>query len=286
MSKLKESIPALRVRLRLLRKDTRKPKINPVIESLIKQSGSQSGRTPLLPDWEKYENEPSFKARAALDQLFLQAQGKEWRDRYTAALSDVKPVSGGDSAALHAYASLVRKHVENLNSLVATHRDLLLPFSQNCFSWPARIGKRNVFGDDPDELIRQLQVGKNTIADDSASRFDPTSKFGKVAWELIERIELCRAASVARHVWYRPKSWDTTAKTLSPFNRKASPADKKMWLAVVEQVLKDDFRDPEQAASYRCLITAPSHKRRWKAVFFDKVRGEFDSLWGLHRRQR
>jgi hypothetical protein len=275
----------LRTAWKLLRASRSNPADNPAIAGLMKNSKASPKLDFFCEELQKALESPSARARIALDELFLQAQGKEWRDRYTAALSDVKPASGGDSAAIHAYASLVREHVGNLNSLVATHRDLLLPFSRNCFSWPARIGKRKVFGDDPDELIRQLQVGKATIADDPASRFDPTSKFGKVAWELIERIDLCRMASVAPYVWCSPKSWETAAKTLPPFHRKASPADKKMWLAVVEQVLKDDFRDPEQAASYRCLITAPSHKRRWKAVFFDKVRGEFDSLWGLHRRK-
>ena len=257
-------------------KATQRKKLNPAIEALTNDSALRGT------EFFKTDNKPCAKASAALNALFLQAQGLEWRDRYAVASSDVKPVPGGDQAALLKYAALVREHVAKLNSLPATCRDLLLPFSKKCFSWPGLIGKRRVFGDDPDELIRQFQVGSSSIANDSAARFDPTRTFGKVAWKLIERIELRRA--VSGYYFHTPPSWENATKSLPPFDRKASPDDKRMWLAVVEAVLKDDFCNPDQAAKYLNLITAPSHRKRKKAVFFDKVRGEFNSLWGFHRK--
>lgn len=191
--------------------------------------------------------------------------------------------SQGDPIAIQAYVNLVHERVNNLNSLVSKHREIILPLSRRCLSWPARISKRKVFGDAADELIRNLEVGRDTIANDSAARFNPKSKFGSVAWKLIERIERGRATAQALYVFHQAPSWLPAAEKLPPFSGKATTEEKKKWLAVVRQVLKEDFRDPEQTEVYRRLITAKSHKNRWKAVFFNKIEGEFDSLWGFHR---
>ena len=107
-------------------------------------------------------------------------------------------------------------------------------------------------------------------------------KFGSVALKLIERIESAKFL----HVLFLPTSWVTAAAMLPPFNGKATTEEKNKWMAVVKQILEDDFRGPEQAESYCRLITAPSHQTRWKAVFINKIEGEFDSLWGLHRKPK
>ena len=228
-------------------------------------------------------------AGAALAELFNLAQGLPSSVRSYLQPPPYEAIAGGDANAMQMYAMLVCDHVKNLNSLIQSHAQFLQPYSRTCFSWPIRIAKRKPFGDDADEIIRVLQVGKDTIADDPASRFNPTSKFGKVAWELIQRIE--REKTNARIVgcafFNTPTpSWAIAARALPPFSRKASSAIREKWQTVVEQVLEEDFLDPVQAASYISLITARSHSHRRKKVFFDKVRGAFDSLWELHRQRR
>jgi len=170
-------------------RDSKTPE-NPEIESIITNlkyaAVSVKSKT--------HEDQPAYKARNALDQLFLEAQGIEWRDRNKAALRDCKQVTGGDAAALEAYSHIVCEHVRKLNSLTNDKNLLskLLPHSRTCLAWPVRISRRKVFGEDADELISRLEVGKDTIAGDPAARFNPKSKFGKLAWEIIARIEQCR----------------------------------------------------------------------------------------------
>ena len=221
----------------------------------------------------------AYNARQALDELFCQAREKKQK-------------------AILEYAELVWEHVGNLNSLIETHRELLLPFSRNCCSWPMQISKRKGFGDNPDDLIDKLKVGEDTVANDSATRFDLTKKFGRLALNLIMRIEYKRepvscqpsypTPSWAKDLFPTPSTptWVKDARKLPKFTRKASTEEQKQWLTVVNQVLEDDLRNPNRLADYRSLITAPSHKDRWKAVLFDKVRGEFDSLWKLHSQKR
>jgi hypothetical protein len=258
-------------------------KWNQASESLKKQPFLQSDGTVDLAKLRKYQNEPSVVASIALTHLFFQAQGLPPPRSYNPSPA-YEPVVGGDSVAIQAYASLVREHVKNLNSLFAKHREFLLPISRNSFNWPMLISNRKPFGDDHDELLWKFQVGKDTIANDPNARFDPTKKFGKVAWELIERIEHCRVTpqrmlELEQMLSNTRCSWAAAARTLPSFKRKPSPEEKKQWLAVVKQVLENDFRDPELASDYRLLVTAPSHKKRWKAVFSDKVLRQFDYLW-------
>lgn len=195
--------------------------------------------------------------------------------------------SQGDAAAIKHYANLVLKCVENLNTLALKHREKVLPLSRQCLSWPVRVSKRKVFGDNADELILKLQIGADTIANDPTARFNPKSRFGKIAFQLIERIENARTNPVyLTLVLPHPQSWEAAAQKLPPFNIRATPDEKKSWQAVVKKILKGDFSDPVQADIYRRLITAKSHQNRWKAVFENKVIGEFDSLWGLHRKAK
>jgi hypothetical protein len=265
------------------------------VELLIKQAGEQASVTF---ESERYQNQPSTKAREALDQLFRQAKGegelgsellllRSYSATSTPRTPAYKPVVGGDPDAIREYAKLVREHVEKLNSLIATHRDLLLPYSQKCFNWPVRVAKRKPFRDDADDIIRKLEIGKETIANDPNARFDPTRKFGNVALNLIEQIELYRTTRpfLVGQSW---PSWASDAQKLQAFSIKASSEEQKQWLAVVEKVLDEGFRDSETGTSYLSLLTAPSYKRnrRRKAAFFDKVRSEFETLWGSRRQAR
>jgi hypothetical protein len=281
MNKLKQSLREIR------QVSLSKTSENPAIENLMDESDTGSP----VEELEKLRKKPANKAREALDQLFLQSQGKELLDRYTASSridDDEKPVVGGDPAAIRAYASLVREHVANLNFLLSTYRELVLPFSRNCFSWPMLISKRKVFGDDADELIRVSQVGEDTIANDPAARFDPTKKFGKVAWNLLGRIEYRRAMPPGFFESYAKPSWASAAQKLRAFSTKASSEEQKNWLEVMEQVLDEDFRDPRKADDYFSLLSKPSYtqRRRLKAAFFDKVRNEFATLWGSRRQPK
>ena len=192
-------------------------------------------------------------------------------------------------ALIQEYAQLLCEHIANLNLLIENEIFLkaLLPFSQSCFAWPVRVSKRKPFGEDRDKLIDKLQVGKHTIAADPNARFNPSKRFGKVAFDILQRIEWERTNN---RLLFRkdnpPPMWIYDAKMLPPFNTKATLIDKKKWLAVVEQLLEEDLRNPELTKSYRLLITANSHEERWRAVLFDKLRGEFDSLWGFHRQRK
>ncbi len=261
-----------------------------------------------FPDFSKLEKDTAFTAAKALDELFLKAQGIEWRNRYEAALSEVKPIEGGDPTAIRNYAQLVREHVKKLNSLITTHRGMLLPYSQKCFNWPVNFSTRKAFGDDAKDIISKLQVGAQTIAnDDPKARFNPKSRFGKIALDVLGRIESCRTESPS---WFSSmheakEPWRKSAKTLAPFPTKSTDHDKRKlppnklmtdeeirkkeavseakrkWLAVMEQALESDFRDPETASSYLSLLAAPSYKRnrRRKAAFFDKIRRVFETFW-------
>jgi hypothetical protein len=231
---------------------------------------------------------PVYNASQALGKLFLQAQGMPCNQITGWGLDCAKPVpEEADPVVIQAYAMIVCEHVAKLNSLIEKHRESLLQVSQNCFSWPMRIGRRKAFGDDTKQIVKELQVGQNTIASDPRTRFNINRRFGKVAWNLIARIEQCRTTPglmwvLSRHSY----SWANAARTLPPFKLKMSSDDQKEWLAVIKQVLDEDFRDPEQTKVYRKLITAKSHQNRWKTVFLDKIQWEFYSLWGWHRKAK
>jgi hypothetical protein len=247
---------------------------NPAIEKLLEADAGSTNITGV-------EYDPARAAAKALDELFLQAQGKEWRNRYDVALSKVKPVGGGDPVAMEAYARIVREHVERLNSLIVSHREFLLAYSRKCFNWPVCIGKRKPFGDDADDIISKLQVGAETIANDPNARFNPNGKFGKIVMAVLERID--DAHVVGRCYFVAPRSWEYAARELPAFTLNPTPENKRAWIKVINQVLEDDFRDPEIANYYLSLLTKPSYKQRGKAVFFDKIRNGFETLWGSRR---
>lgn len=188
----------------------------------------------------------------------------------------------GEATAIEIYVDFVQERVGTLNDLITKHLPLILPISRKSLSWPARISKRqNAFGDDIKWLIRELQLGNDTVANDKASRFNPNRKFGRLAWELIQRIEVERKAPPL--FLYGPNSWKSVARTLPPFNRRATFEEKEKWRAIVKQFLKEEFRGP-QRETYRQLIKAPTHRRHWETRLIQKVCDEFDSLWGLHRK--
>jgi hypothetical protein len=242
----------------------------------------------------KKSNEPFIEARAALDLLFRQAQGLPPPRSYTPAPA-YKPVTGGDPAAIEAYAHLVREHVEKLNSLIATHRDLLLPYSQKCFNWPVRLAKRKPFGDDADNIIRKLHVGAETIANDPNARFNPNGKFGRIAMSVLERIEHCKTTPLQ---WLQVRwmlsntdcRWASSARTLPPFPRRtvkptSDDEDSRLnWLAVAKQVLEDDFRKPERGEIYRRLMAC--NVRQDERYFIGKVCAVFQSFWDKDRKAK
>jgi hypothetical protein len=140
-------------------------------------------------------------------------------------------------------------------------------------------------------FLSHINVGGDTIASNPALRFDPTKKFGKEAWNLIERIEECRATpeqwlAISLALSNTRCSWATAARALPSFKVKMSSDDKNKWRAVVKQVLEDDLRDPEKASDYRLLVTAPTHQHRWKTILRQKILDEFDSIWGFHRKSK
>jgi hypothetical protein len=188
-------------------------------------------------------------------------------------------VNAGDNKALEAYVGFVQARVRNLNSFASHRPKTVLPFSRQCQSWPALISKRKAFGDDCDKLLKVLDVGSATIADDPKSKFDPGSKFGKLVLTLIKRIENARMSNPFRF----STAWEVQAAKLKSFNKNADSAEKMAWWKVVNQLLDDDFLDPQKAGEYQGMITAPSYRLQWKTRLKDEVHDRFDSLWGIHR---
>ena len=98
-----------------------------------------------------------------------------------------------------------------------------------------------------------------------------------MAMALIDRIEACRKPQAFYFV--PPPDWAGEARKLLPFCKNEKP---KWWL-LAERILKEDFAVPAKAKRYNDLVTAPSYQGRKKAVFIDKIRGQFDTLADIHR---
>jgi hypothetical protein len=132
----------------------------------------------------KKSNEPFIEARAALNWLFLQAQGKpELLPRsYTAAPAApaYKPVEGGDPDAIQAYARLVCQHVENLNSLVGSHKQFLMPVFRERFTWPILKSTHPHFSQNEKEIIPADELGKETGK--HLASYCRYKSSGKIAW--------------------------------------------------------------------------------------------------------
>lgn len=275
-------------------------KHNPAIQQLM-QDATKSEEYDAL-NFSKRDT--AAIAAESLDKLFLRAVGEEWRSRYEAGLSNTKPINGGDPAAIVAYSHLIGEHVKKLNSLVATHSELLLPYSQKCLNWPVCVAKPKQFGEDADAIISELKIGKKTVANNPKSKFDPKKPFGKIALSILERIEQSRTEPSGW--WYSSpydakEAWRISARALPQFppklppnphpNRILTKSERQelgkireaqlKWLDVMEQVLESDFRDPEIAANYISMLTAPSYERNRskKAAFLDKARRIFETFW-------
>ncbi len=192
----------------------------------------------------------------------------------------------GDPIAVKHYVHFVRERVEKLNILASKHREIVLPLSRGCLSWPAQISRMKVFGDDIKGLIKNLEIGEHTIAGDPRARFNPQRKFGRIALQLIRRIEHSRRNVRSIDTLGVAPKWLTAAEMLPAFSNNLNLQQKNAWITVARLVLEDDIQSEEQAESYRSLITAKSHQTRWKGVFINKILGEFDSLWRIHRRAR
>jgi|GEM_PF-2301780 len=190
----------------------------------------------------------------------------------------------GDDNAIASFALLTDEMVRALNSWADGERKpVLQQVAMKRFAWPMRIGTRKPFGDDVERLKTDLKPGGATIAANKNARFNPASKFGKVAMQLLDRIERWRTYPKGAFVFGPIPEWAREARELPAFSGKAPPAERVEWQTVVKKLLDEDFKDGMRAESYRALITAPSHKPRWKGVVRDKVLSEFDSLWGTNR---
>jgi hypothetical protein len=135
---------------------------------------------------------PAYRAGRALDDLFCQCLGVEWRSVWRRS-EDLKPVSGGDPSAIKDYAKLICKHVEQLNSLVESHREQLLPVSRERLSWPVLMSGHPVLSQDEKTILAVLEVGKGT-----GRYFDRFSKWplkGRIAClvdELLLWVNACK----------------------------------------------------------------------------------------------
>lgn len=191
-----------------------------------------------------------------------------------------------DPQAIEWFATLTDQMVQTLNAWVGSkHRPVLQRVAAKRVAWPMRIAKRKPFGDDVEQLKTELPIGRDTIAADPNARFNPASKFGKVAMELLDRIELWRTYPKGGFVFGPIPEWARDATELPAFSGKALPAERVKWQTVVKKHLDENFKDSKLANSYRLLVSAPSHRHRWKSVFRNRVLSEFDSLWGIHQRK-
>ena len=191
----------------------------------------------------------------------------------------------GEPVAIGAYVEIAHECVMKLNRHLAPKcKDAILPISRKCLNWPVLASSQKAFGDDVKGLIQILEVGQDSIANDPTARFNPNSKFGKVAFDIIKRIDEGLATEPSLWNFGLPPNWITEAKKLPPLNEKIAIATQEEWLKVVENILKDDFSNPEKANSYQDMIPVGGKRKRWKSVFTDKIRWEFYSFWGIHRK--
>jgi len=240
---------------------------NPAIEPLKKQPVSQTDEKLSSAELEKYQNEPSIKAAEALGQLFRQAQGLpglETPNSYTLAPAapTYKPVVGGDPDAIQAYARLVCKHVENLNSLIGSHTKHLLPVSRTRFTWPILKSEHPVLSQDEDDILTMLEVGKETGRYfDRFSKWKPDGEIALLVDELLCWADYCKRESkrnkepviiVPRTIYDRFEDHPLIAKLrkhLEPCELEVArlkPLERNSvaeWVEFVRALLDDCFND-------------------------------------------
>ena len=295
MNKLKQSFREIRQARRT------KSSENPAIENLMDESDTGSPFEEL----EKLRKKPANKAREALDQLFRQAQGIEGRGRYEAALSDVKPVEGGDAAALEAYSRLVCEHVENLTSLVESHTKHLLPVSRKRFTWPILRSEHPLFSQDENEIFKMLQVGKGKGRYfDRFSKWKLSGKIPLLVDELIWWADACKQKPTLKQNWF---SWQSiyfcnkencphpvvarmrrhlqrhqkSAARLKSLDQESVEAWERLFVAL----LKDCFKDSSCATFLRLNFAARSKDSPGKAkeYLIRKVSERLKTFAGIKR---
>lgn len=109
----------------------------------------------------KARDENFEKASQALNELSNLAQGLPPSIRSYLSPPPYEPLAGGDAAAIQSYALLICHHVENLNSLVKTHRAHILPLSQMRCNWPILISPHPHFTQDAKWILTNLRIGKH-----------------------------------------------------------------------------------------------------------------------------
>jgi hypothetical protein len=256
---------------------------NPAVEALIKskRAGRQTGS---VVDLKIYQKEPSaITAREAFDQLFQQALGLPPPNSYNTAPAYM-PVKGGDPVAIQEYARLVCEHVENLNSLITSHRRNLLPVSQTRFTWHVLKSKHPYYSEDHKEILTALDVGSAASRHlDAYCKYKPA---GNIAWfvdELLWWKDACTRNLTPKPSWYpafaiqNPYRCDDDCcdhpivarlrKHLEPRESDAARLkllDKnsvKEWANFIRSLLHDCFAD-RRCAEFLSRIFVPAKSRK------------------------
>ena len=281
---------------------------------MIKESNSLDASTLDIPAYSiNPSEEPATRARLALNDLFLQAQGKEWRGRYYAAeVGDAKPVEPQESVAMLDYASLVCENVERLNSLISSHRALLLPFSKTRISWPILKSRHPHLSEDEQKILTHLQVGEESGRYlDQHCKWKPGGRVAMLAEELIRYVDDCSRRRALRYalkknppggwpgfayaqleprlpfqseLFARPldkRSYEQAAARLGPFGQSSIGS----WERLIVDMLKSCFDDARCAEFLiRSFVSAPTKRKspgRAKQHLIRRIGARLKSLAGV-----
>jgi hypothetical protein len=279
---------------------------------IIDSNSLKASNLDILAYGKNSPEEPSTRAQRALNDLFLQAQGKEWRDRYDIGASDAKPVEAGNPAAIQAYARLVCENVERLNSLIQSCRELLLPFSKTRTSWPVLKSKHPYLSEDEQKILKDLEVGKESGRHlDQFCKWKPGGRIATLADELMRFVADCGERHTARYalkeetpgVWpgflwaqLQPRlpfglelfakplckrSYEKAAARLGPFSHTSIDS----WERLIVDMLESCFDDAHCAGFLiKWFVTAPTRRKspgRAKQHLIRRIRARLKSLVGL-----
>jgi hypothetical protein len=146
---------------------------------------------------------PADRARKALDDLYNQVIGltplpsgliRQPLSLPSGSLRRHLPVrKGPDPVATFEYAKLLCDHIEKLNALIPSHRELLLPLSRTRFNWPVLKSTHPKLSEDENEILRSLELGKRTGRYfDKISKWAPDGGISHLVDELIRWARACK----------------------------------------------------------------------------------------------
>ena len=264
--------------------------------------------------------EPELTASRALESLFLKSIGEDWQPLFSAKpnnyLADVAPFAVGQATAILAYANLIHLHVEKLNSLVETHREFLLPYSQTCFNWPVLKSEHPAFSDDEKRILKTLEVGKKSGRFfDGFSKWKPAgTRIGFFVDELLKWADTCKHGPSTKPIYLFGRDQNPLArlyhcdendcphpiiarlrKHLVPHEKAAArlkPLSKDSiseWENFVAGIIKACFQDPHSAQFLsRLFVAAKSRKQpkgfsRAETYLVSKVRDRMKALAGVKK---